>query len=55
MKVADVPSSTKLVLTSKVESIISTSNKGKEVVQEPMKILNIERSNSIETDEELPI
>ena len=55
MRVADISLSIKLVLASKVESTISVNSKGKEVVQEPMQTSDEERSDSIETDEELLI
>ena len=55
MRVVDISLSTKLVLASKVESTISDSSKGKELVQEIMQTSNGERSDSIEIDEELLI
>ena len=43
------------MLASKVVSTISASSKGNEIVWEKIQILDDERSNSIETNEEFPI
>ena len=43
------------MLASKVELTISTRNKGKEVLQEPMQTSDEERSDSMEIDDELLI
>ena len=55
MRVIEISSFTKPVLASKVETNISNNSKGKELVQELMQTSEEERSNSIETDEDLPI
>ena len=55
MKIANITQSTKPELASKVESSSNTGNKGKEVVRERMQISDDDRSNSIKTNDELPI
>ena len=55
MRVANISSSTKPMLASKVESTINASNKGKEMVQEMMQTLDDERSDLIKIHEELLI
>ena len=47
--------SMKPILASKVESTIWVNSNGKEVVQERMQTSDDDRSNSMETDDELPI
>ena len=53
MRVANVSSFKKSVLASKVES--TSRNKGKEVIRESMQASDEERSDSMETEDEMPI
>ena len=55
MRIADISSLTMPMLASKVETTTSGSTKGKEIVQKKMQISDDERSDSIKTNEELPI
>ena len=55
MRVADVSPSMKPVWASIVELTIRVNSKGKEVVREWMQTSNDDRSNTIETDDELSI
>ena len=55
MRVAKVSLSTKPVLASKVETIVGSGSKGKEVIREAMQTSEYERSNLTETNEELSI
>ena len=55
IRIVDVSSSMKLALASKVESVISGRNKGKEAIPEPMQTSDEGRSDLMETDDELPI
>ena len=55
MRVADVTPSTKPVLASKVELSSNTGCKGKEVIRKRTQILDDDRLDSIETDDELLI
>ena len=53
MKVIDVSFSKKPILASKVES--TSRGKGKEVIRDPVLTSNDEKSDSMETEDEMPI